>query len=60
MVDSKVLPYAIDASNIWAAMAPKALKQAFRESMDEIRKAWEMQLRKNRDKKQPDLKKVDS
>ena len=46
MVDSQVLPYAIDASNICAALAPKAIKDAFRESMLDIRKAWEDQLKK--------------
>jgi membrane protein required for colicin V production len=60
MVDSMVLPYAIDASNICAALAPKALKQAFRESMDDIRKAWELQLKKSKEKKPLDLKKENS
>ena len=59
MIDSWVLPYAIDASNICAALAPRALKDSFRESMDEIRKAWDDQLKKQRHKKdEPDLKKV--
>lgn len=61
MVDSAVLPYAIDASNICAALAPKALKDSFRESMYDIRKAWDDQLKKQRHKKEePDLKKVPS
>jgi membrane protein required for colicin V production len=60
MVDSMVLPYAIDASNICAALAPKALKDAFRESMYDIRKAWDDQLKKQHKKKDPDLKKVAS
>jgi membrane protein required for colicin V production len=58
MVDSKVLPYAIDASNLCAALAPNALKDAFRESMRDIRKAWDDQMKKRR-KEHPDLKKVD-
>lgn len=57
MVDSQLLPYAIDASNMCAALAPRAIKDAFRESMDDIRKAWDDQLKK---KKKPDLKPVDS
>lgn len=60
MIDSQVLPYAIDASNLCAALAPQAIKDAFRESMLDIRKAWEDQLKKKPHKKEPDLKKVDS
>jgi membrane protein required for colicin V production len=56
MVDSKLLPYAIDASNFCAALAPSAIKDAFRESMYDIRKAWEQQLKKAH-KKEPDLRK---
>ena len=59
MVDSKVLPYAIDASNLCASLAPRALKDAFRESLQEIRKAWDEQLKKKKRKEHPDLKKVD-
>jgi membrane protein required for colicin V production len=58
MLDSKVLPYAIDASNLCAALAPNALKDAFRESMRDVRKAWDEQMKKRR-KEHPDLKKVD-
>jgi membrane protein required for colicin V production len=60
MIDSQVLPYAIDASNMCAALAPRAIKDAFRESMLDIRKAWEDQLKKKPHKKESDLKKVDS
>jgi membrane protein required for colicin V production len=58
MVDSKVLPYAIDASNLCSELAPNALKDAFRESMRDVRKAWDEQMKKRR-KEHPDLKKVD-
>jgi membrane protein required for colicin V production len=58
MVDSKVLPYAIDASNLCAQLAPNALKDAFRESMRDIRKVWDEQMKKRR-REHPDLKKVD-
>jgi len=57
-VDSLVLPYAIDASNLCADLAPHAIKDAFEESMRDIRKAWEDQLKRH--KKAPDLKKEDS
>jgi membrane protein required for colicin V production len=60
MVDSKVLPYAIDASNLCAALAPNAIKEAFRESMNDIRKIWDEELKKKLHKKDPDLKKFDS
>jgi len=46
MIDSKTLPYAIDASNLWAQLAPNAIKDAFAESMRDIRKAWDEQLKK--------------
>lgn len=58
MVDSKTLPYAIDASHLWAEIAPNAVKEAFEESMREIRKAWDDQLKKNR--KKQDLHKVEA
>jgi membrane protein required for colicin V production len=58
MVDSTVLPYAIDASDLCAALAPRALKEAFRESMRDVRKAWDEEMKKKR-KEHPDLKKVD-
>jgi flavin-dependent dehydrogenase len=55
-----VLPYAIDASNLCASLAPREIKEAFRESMRDIRKIWEDELKKRQRKKQPDLKKVES
>jgi len=58
MVDSKVLPYAIDASDMCAALAPGAIKDGFRESMAEIRKLWDEQLKKK--KKKQDLKPLDA
>jgi len=60
MVHSRVLPYAIDASNLCASLAPREIKEAFRESMRDIRKIWEDELKKRQHKKQPDLKKVES
>jgi membrane protein required for colicin V production len=57
MVDSKILPYAIDASDVCAALAPGAVKNAFRESMHEIQRLWDEQLKK---KKKSDLKATQS
>jgi membrane protein required for colicin V production len=51
MVNSLLLPYAIDASDICASIAPAALKDAFRDGMQEIRKDWEEQLKKAKRKK---------
>jgi membrane protein required for colicin V production len=51
MVSSRLLPYAIDASDICASIAPAAVKDAFREGMQEIRKDWEEELKKATRKK---------
>jgi membrane protein required for colicin V production len=59
MVGSQVLPYVLDASNMCSKLAPSAVKEAFRDSVFEIRKMWEEELRKKQ-KKQEKLKKVDS
>lgn len=50
MVSSRLLPYAIDGSNLCASLAPNALKQGFRDGMREIRKEWDEQLKKSRRK----------
>jgi membrane protein required for colicin V production len=52
MVNSKVLPYVIEASHITAALAPAAIKDAFRESMLDVRKACDEQLTKQRREKE--------
>ena len=49
MVDSKVLPYAMGATNMMAALAPAGIKNAFRDTMREIRETWNTQLRKTRE-----------
>jgi membrane protein required for colicin V production len=61
MVDSKLLPYAVDASNLFADMAPNALKEAFRDGLVEIRKDWDEQVQKSlRKKPEPGRKKGNS
>lgn len=55
---SQTLPYVVDASDLCSKLAPYAVKEAFRDSMFEIRKLWEEELRKKH-KKQQD-KKADS
>lgn len=47
MVGSATLPYAIDASNMVAGLAPSALKDAFHETMVEIETAWNDQLKRS-------------
>ncbi len=51
MVTSKLLPYAVDASNLLASVAPSELKDAFHEGMDEIRKDWDEEVKKSQRKK---------
>jgi len=49
MVQSQVLPYAMEASNAISALAPNTIKNAFRESMVELRRLWDEELRKSRE-----------
>jgi membrane protein required for colicin V production len=48
MTGSYLLPYAIDASNIAAALAPRVLKDAVRQTIGEIRQAWDDEVRKSK------------
>jgi membrane protein required for colicin V production len=48
MVGSQLLPYALEASNMAAALAPRALKDAFVEGLTEARDAWADQINKAR------------
>ena len=49
MVKSQVLPYAMEASNAIASLAPNAIKNALRESMLELRRVWDQQLIESRE-----------
>jgi len=49
MVDSVVLPYAMGTTDMLAALAPAGIKNAFRETMRDIRQTWNEQLRKTRE-----------
>lgn len=40
VVDSKLMPYMIDASNVLAALTPREVKDAFRETKDKVKQAW--------------------
>ena len=47
---SQMLPYAMEASNTITSLAPNAIKDAFRESMLELRTLWHEQLIESREK----------
>jgi len=51
MVTSRLLPYAVDASNLVSSLAPADLKEAFRQGMEEIRKDWDEEVKKSQRKK---------
>lgn len=51
MVDSKLLPYAVDASDLCASLAPQALKEGFEDGLREIRRTWDEQLKKKKNHK---------
>jgi membrane protein required for colicin V production len=53
MVNSKTLPYAVDASHLVSQAAPAGIKNAFRDSLLEIRKAWLDQVRTVRKELEP-------
>jgi membrane protein required for colicin V production len=40
IVESKTMPYVIDASNILAAVTPHEVKQAFRDTKEKVKKLW--------------------
>ena len=50
-IEQATMPYAVDASNLFADLAPNALKEAFRAGLVEIRKDWDEELKKSRRKK---------
>jgi membrane protein required for colicin V production len=62
MVDSMVLPYVMGASHVASELAPAAIKDAFRASMDELRKIWEEEVKrgKGRPKRDEEKKSDDS
>jgi membrane protein required for colicin V production len=53
MVNSKTLPYAVDASHLVSQAAPAGIKNAFRDSLLEIRQAWLDQVRTVRKELEP-------
>ena len=50
MVDSKLLPYAVDASNVIAAIAPSQIKDAFRTSLRDLRQIWDQEVQQSRER----------
>lgn len=59
MVDSRTLPYAIEASDLWTELAPHAIREAFEDGLRDIRKAWDEQMKKKPKKKEDEAKKGD-
>jgi hypothetical protein len=56
---SALLPYAIDGSNIVASLTPRALKDPVRDTIREIRQAWDDQVHKSHmkeEKREKELK----
>jgi len=49
MVDYKLLPYAMKASDVMAGIAPNSIKDAFRVRLREIREIWDQQFQKGRE-----------
>ena len=47
ITSSALLPYAIDMSNVIASLAPRALKDPVRDTIREIRQAWDDQVHKS-------------
>ena len=44
LVDSKFLPYVVDASNVLALATPHQVKDAFRDTRDKVKHIWEDQV----------------
>jgi len=40
ITDSKLMPYLIDASNIFAVLTPREVKDAFEDTKDKVKRAW--------------------
>jgi hypothetical protein len=49
IVKSQALPYAMEASNALASLAPNSIKNALRESVLELRRVWNEQLIESRE-----------
>lgn len=41
VVDSKLAPYVVDAAHLFAAIAPRELKDGFRKHYEQVKKIWE-------------------
>ncbi len=47
IVESKTMPYVIDASNILAALTPHEVKDAFRETKEKLKKLWSEETKRS-------------
>ena len=41
IVESKMLPYVVDASNVLVGATPREIKDSFRETKDKVKRIWE-------------------
>jgi membrane protein required for colicin V production len=57
IVRSRLLPWVARASDITASLAPKAVKEAYRDTLAEIHRLWDEQLRHNQTPPGPDRQK---
>jgi membrane protein required for colicin V production len=46
IVDSRLAPYVVDASRVFAAMAPHELREGFRKTYEQVKSAWSDALEK--------------
>lgn len=46
VVNSRFAPYVIDAARLFAAAAPRELKEGFRKSYEQVKSSWEHALKK--------------
>ncbi len=44
LVDSRMLPYVVDASNVLSMATPREIKDAFRDTREKVKRIWEEQL----------------
>jgi membrane protein required for colicin V production len=53
IVNSRLLPYVTGAADVVATVAPNSVKQAYRDTLAEIRKLWEEQLQHKPKEREP-------
>ncbi len=49
VLDSRLMPYVIDSSNLLAVLTPHEVKDAFRDTMEKVKQGWYEHNNSNRD-----------